>query len=331
MHVDQPGQQRAAAEVDLLHVAAPAHGARVGDVRDAAVGADEDRRMLDRPARQHVDIARGGDHRLPAIGLRRICGEDRARAQGDCAQETAELHTGLHIRPVFGARDPDGKKRRGRTAEKVSDRNLVARQIVVVGAAGIGDRAPRDRDRASVCRARRSRCSPRPRRTSATPRCRRCRAAPPANAASPDPRRCRALRTTGRAYRQGRAGCRRCRRPAAHGRAGRPRDRNIRPASRCRDVRAAPPRALRHSSRRRVPGRGSGRHGAVPAGRGARPGRPCDAPYASGTRRPSRRGTARSCYARRRPSRNPCRRSPRRPSAADRPSPSDRRHRRARR
>jgi hypothetical protein len=101
VHVDQAGQQRLVAKVDMFDVRAPAHRARIGNTRDAAVGADEDRRIFDRLSAQHIDVARGGDDRFPRCILclqrRRGGQEKRGNAKGDSPQKTAELHTGLHI------------------------------------------------------------------------------------------------------------------------------------------------------------------------------------------------------------------------------------------
>ena len=61
VHVDHAGEQRLAGQVDMLDVLAPANRPRVGDRGDAALVVDEDRRMFDIFAGQHVEIAVGGD------------------------------------------------------------------------------------------------------------------------------------------------------------------------------------------------------------------------------------------------------------------------------
>src|SRR3546814_951905 len=82
----------------MFDVRSPAHRARIGDVRDAAIGADEDRGKLDRLAGQDIDHARGGDDGLAGRVLR-LCGDDqggekRRRAQSDSPQKTrTEEHT----------------------------------------------------------------------------------------------------------------------------------------------------------------------------------------------------------------------------------------------
>ena len=80
VHVDQPGDERPAGEVDVAHVAAPAHGARIGDAGDAAVVADEDRGLLDIAPGGDVEIAVGGDDRFLGGGGR---GERDQRSGGE--------------------------------------------------------------------------------------------------------------------------------------------------------------------------------------------------------------------------------------------------------
>src|SRR3546814_6647158 len=63
VHVDQAREQGLVAKVDMFDIRSPAHRARIGDVRDAAIGADEDRGKLDRLAGEHIDVARGGEDR----------------------------------------------------------------------------------------------------------------------------------------------------------------------------------------------------------------------------------------------------------------------------
>src|SRR3546814_4547754 len=79
MHVDESGKQGPLAEVDMPDVGAPAHRARVGDVRDPPVGADEDRRIIDRLTAYDVEHVRGGDHGLAG---RRALLRRRARPIG---------------------------------------------------------------------------------------------------------------------------------------------------------------------------------------------------------------------------------------------------------
>ena len=68
VHVDQARQDGLARQVDMADVAAPAHGARVGNAGDATIG-DEDSRMIDRLAGQHIDhMVRGDDHLLGQCG-----------------------------------------------------------------------------------------------------------------------------------------------------------------------------------------------------------------------------------------------------------------------
>ena len=61
MHVDQARQQRFTGKVDMLDVRGPAHGARIADLRDAAIVADKDRWMLDIAPAHDIEVAVGGD------------------------------------------------------------------------------------------------------------------------------------------------------------------------------------------------------------------------------------------------------------------------------
>src|SRR3546814_2408984 len=71
MHVDESGKQGPLAEVDMPDVGAPAHRARVGDVRDPPVGADEDRRIIDRLTAYDVEH-RSEEHTSELQSLMRI-------------------------------------------------------------------------------------------------------------------------------------------------------------------------------------------------------------------------------------------------------------------
>ena len=77
---------------------------------------------------------------------------------------------------------------------------------------------------------------------------------------------------------------RRCRPPAAHGRAGRHSRSKNSSCSPSRNRRAHRLALPRHRTRPCARDRGSERHGSGPQDRRARSGRPCGAPYASGTR-----------------------------------------------
>ena len=81
VHVDQARQQRAAREVDMLDVRAPAHRARVADAGDPPVVADEDRRMIDIAPGRHVEHAVGGHHRGGRRGNRKGHSRDGGEQQ----------------------------------------------------------------------------------------------------------------------------------------------------------------------------------------------------------------------------------------------------------
>ena len=62
VHVDQPGDERLAGEVDMLDVRAPADGPRIGDRADPAGVVHEDGGALDVAAGLDVEHPVGGDH-----------------------------------------------------------------------------------------------------------------------------------------------------------------------------------------------------------------------------------------------------------------------------
>src|SRR3546814_20402744 len=107
----------------MFDIRSPAHRSRIGDVRDVAIGADEDRGKLDRLAGEHIDVARGGDDGLPGAVLRlhreRSGSRQRRRGNDDSTQKTAELHSRFHVfPPLVSARQLDGKTGLNRTAKK---------------------------------------------------------------------------------------------------------------------------------------------------------------------------------------------------------------------
>lgn len=101
VHVDQPGEQCLARQVDMRDVRAPAHRARIGDRRNALV-LGEDRGEFGGSAGGDVDHPCSGDHRAVGCLLRCLLGRGRNRERGRGERRRDQTCKTFHDVPLTG-------------------------------------------------------------------------------------------------------------------------------------------------------------------------------------------------------------------------------------